>query len=120
VVIGQRSRALNRRTVQANQLVSKLGSTRTALRRSKVNVGALTRRQRQLANENARIENERRKLRTRQAALVTIASKLSACNKGLSAAQGKNPRSLAASARARLASCRRAGASLDAYLEQFG
>jgi chromosome segregation ATPase len=120
VVIGERSRALNRRTAQANQLVSKLDSTRAALRRSKVSVGALTERQRRLSAENASIEKERRKLRTRQAALVTIASKLSTCTKSLgggsSAAKGKN-RVTAAS---RLASCRRAGASLDAYLEQFG
>ena len=119
VVIVERSRALNRRTVQANQLVSELHSTRAALRRSKVDVGTLTRRQRELANENARIEKERRKLQTRQAALETIASKLSACAKSLDGVQGKRPRTISATASSRLASCRRAGASLDAYLEQL-
>lgn len=117
-VIVERSRALNRRTVQANELVSELHSSRAALRRSKVNVGTLTRRQRELANENARIEKERRALRARQAALETIASKLSVCTKGLDAVQGKPPRTISASVSSRLASCRRAGASLDAYLEQ--
>jgi septal ring factor EnvC (AmiA/AmiB activator) len=119
VVIVERSRALNRRTVQANQLVSELHSTRAALRRSKVNVGTLTRRQRELANENARIETERRKLQTRQAALETIASKLGACAKSLDGAQGKRRRTIAASAPSTLATCRRLGASLDAYLEQL-
>jgi chromosome segregation ATPase len=124
VVIVERSRALNRRTVQANQLVTELHSAQAALRRSKVNVGTLTRRQRALANENARMENERRKLQAGQAALETIASKLRTCTKGLggvvAAVQGKRPRTLSASARSRLASCGRAGARLDAYLEQFG
>ena len=109
VVIVERSRALNRRTVQANQLVSELHSTRAALRRSKVNVGTLTRRQRELANENARIEKERRKLQTRQAALETIASKLSGCAKTSTGRTGKRPRTIAASAPSTLASCRRFG-----------
>jgi hypothetical protein len=124
VVIVERSRAFNRRTVQANQLVNELHSTRAALRRSKVSVGTLTRRQRALANENARMENERRKLQARQATLETMASKLRACTKGLGGVldtvQGKRPRTISAIARSRLASCRRAGASLDAYLERFG
>lgn len=113
-VIRDRSRALNRRTVQANQLVSRLGTTKTALQRSNVNVGTLTRRQRALAQENARVEAERRTLQQRQAALARIASTLSACNKGLT------PGAKSRSARARLASCKRAAQTLDSYLEQFG
>jgi hypothetical protein len=123
VVIVQRSRALNRRTVQANQLVSQLHSNGTALRRSKVSVGTLTQRQRELANENARMENERRKLQSRLAALGRIGSKLSACTEDLGRvldpAQGKRPRTISVAARSRVASCRRAGASFDAYLEQL-
>ena len=118
-VIVERSRALNRRTVEANQLVSELHSTRAALRRSKVNVGTLTRRQRELAYENARIERERRKLQARQAGLEMIASKLGACAKSLEVVQSKRSRTISATASSRLASCRRAGASLDAYLEQL-
>ena len=115
VVIAERSRALNRRTVQANQLVSKLDTSRTALRRSKGNVSTLSRRQRQLASENARIEAERRKLRTRQAGLEGIASRLRACTPA-PAPRGKNRVTVAS----RVASCKRAAASLDAYLERFG
>lgn len=117
-VIVERSRALNRRTVQANELASRLDSTRAALRLSKVDVGALTRRQRDLASENARIQTASRKLRARQAALARLASKLSACTKGLDAVLGsaRNKRTLSSDARARLASCTKVSASLDAYL----
>ena len=112
VVIAERSRALNQRTVQANRLVSDLQSNGTALRRSKVSVGTLTRRQRELAAENARIERDRRTLRSRLATLESIGSKLSACVK--SRAPGKGKRTVAA----RQATCNRVSASFDAYLEQ--
>lgn len=112
VVIAQRSRALNQRTLQANRLVSELQSNGTALRRSKLITGSLARRQRELAAENARIESERRSLRTRLAALESLGSKLSACVKGRTAPQGK--RTVAA----RQQSCKRVSASFDAYREQ--
>ena len=57
VVIVERSRALNQRTVQANRLATQLDSTRTALQRSKVSVGSLTRRQRR-ARERERPHRE--------------------------------------------------------------
>ena len=119
VVIVERSRALNQRTVQANRLATELDSSRTALQRSKVSVGTLTRRQRELANENARIAKERSKLQARQATLATIASKLSACTKDLGATKAKRPTTVSASAPSSLASCKRAGATLDAYLAQL-
>src|SRR6476469_3308386 len=53
VVLADRSRALNQRTRQANLMVDALASSRGALRQSKVSVGALTRRQRELANEKS-------------------------------------------------------------------
>jgi hypothetical protein len=120
VVIVERSRALNRRTVQANQLVGRLHSNGMALRRSKVSVGALTRRQRDLANEGARIESERRKLASQLATLERIGFTLSACTKSLGRAPGsaKGKRATSAVARSRLAGCKKASASFDAYLEQ--
>ena len=111
VVIAERSRALNRRTLQANQLVSRLDTSRTALRRSKGSVGTLTRRQRRLASENARIEAQRRRLQTRHAALERIASSLRAC--APSTARGAKRVTVAS----RVASCKRAAARLDTYLE---
>src|SRR5262245_4688906 len=120
VVIVERSRALNRRTVQANQLVGRLHSNGVALRRSKVSVGSLTRSQRDLANENVRIESERRRLASQLATLGRFGSTLSACTKSLGVAPGsaKGKRAAAAVARSRLAGCKKASASFDAYLEQ--
>jgi hypothetical protein len=112
VVIAERSRALNQRTLQANRLVSELQSNGSALRRSKVSVGTLTRRQRQLAAEKARVESERRSLRTRLATLESIGSKLDACVKSSASTKGK--RTVAA----RRESCSRVSASFAAYLER--
>jgi hypothetical protein len=110
VVIAERSRALNQRTLQANRLVSQLQSNGTALRRTKVSVGALTRRQRELAAANARVEGERRALLARVATLESIGAKLSACVKGGTSAKGK--RTVAA----RLQGCKSVTASFDTYL----
>jgi hypothetical protein len=112
VVIAERSRALNQRTLQANQLVSRLQSNGTALRRSKVSVGALTRQQRRLATENTRLASDGRQLRARLATLESIASRLSACVKSRTSAKGK--RTVAA----RLQGCNDVVASFGAYLEQ--
>ena len=83
VVLAQRSQALNQRTRQANELVAVVASSRGALRKTKVSVGALTQRQRQLASEYARAEAGRRKLQAQRAALASVASALSACSQGL-------------------------------------
>ena len=64
VVIAERSRALNARTLQANQLASRLDSRGMALQKTKVSVGTLTRRQRALTAENAAVKAERNKLRS--------------------------------------------------------
>ena len=83
VVLAERSRTLNQRTRQANILIDTLASSRGALRETKVNLGALTARQRQLASQTARTEAERRKLQAQRAALVSVSSALSACSQGL-------------------------------------
>jgi DNA repair exonuclease SbcCD ATPase subunit len=120
-VIVERSRALNQRTLQANRLVSEVHTKGTALRRTRGDVGALTRRQRELANANARIESERRRLQTQQARLETIAAKLAACTNDLAAAAAAPRRkAVSAATRARVAACARASASLDAYRRQSG
>ena len=72
VVLAERSQALNQRTRQANELVADVASSRGALRETKVSVGALTQRQRQLASEYARAETERRKLQAQRAALASV------------------------------------------------
>ena len=124
VVLADRSQALNERTRQANVLVATLASSRGALRQTKVNVGSLTRRQRQLASEYARAETERRRLTAQRAALASVASALSACSQGLGAvvtdAQRGKPRAVLAKAKPQLAACSRARADLSAVLERAG
>ena len=119
-VIVERSRALNRRTLQANLLSSRLDSNRVALRRSKGDVGALARHGRDLASDNARIQRQAGALRSQQAAIIARASKLSGCTKRLAGAvdgaKGKRARTISADTRAHRAACTRASASLDAYL----
>ena len=70
-LIGERSAQLNNRTRQANALASNLRSTRSQLRRSEGDVTSLSRRQRELANEKAHLEDERRSLQ-QQANILTV------------------------------------------------
>ena len=122
-VIVARSRELNRRTVRANQLAGRAESNGVALRHSKVSVGALTRRQRELASENTRMANEGRKLRSQLVTLERVGSTLSGCARDLGGAAGstgvKGQRTTTAVAKSRVASCKQASARFDAYLEQF-
>lgn len=123
MVIVARSRELNRRTLQANQLASRAQSNGAALRQSKVSVGALSRHQRELASENVRMANEGRKLRSQLGALERVGSTLSGCAKDLGGTTGstgvKGQRTTTAVAKARVASCAQASTRFDAYLEQF-
>ena len=123
VVIAERSQALNQRTRQANQLAATLDSSRGALRETKSSVGSLTRRQRQLATDNARVQAELRKLRAQRAALQSVASALSVCSQGLESvavARSGKPKATPASTQSAVANCDRAQARLTAVLEQQG
>jgi hypothetical protein len=122
VVIAERSRALNARTLQANQLASRLDSRGMALQKTKVSVGTLTRRQRALTNANTRVTSERNRLRSRLARAEAFASRLSACSESLAAvvatAKGKKAATVTANARPLVESCRKARASFETYREQ--
>lgn len=122
VVIAQRSRALNERTVQANQLASTLDSRGMALQKTKSNVGTLTRRQRALTTANTRVTAERNQLRSRLAKAEALASKLRACSEDLAtvvtSAKGKKAATVTAKAQPLVESCRKASTSFQAYLEQ--
>lgn len=122
VVIAERSRALNARTLQANQLASRLDSRGMALQKTKVSVGTLTRRQRALTAENAAVRAERNKLRSQLATARALASRLSACSESLSAvvasAKGKKAATVTANARPLVESCRKARASYETYRGQ--
>ena len=122
VVIAQRSRALNERTVQANQLASRLDSRGMALQKTKSSVGTLTRRQRALTTANTQVTAERNQLRSRLARAEALASRLSACSKDLatvvSSAKGRKAATVTASAQPLVESCRKAGTAFQSYLEQ--
>jgi chromosome segregation ATPase len=122
VVIAQRSRALNERTVQANQLASQLDSRGMALQKTKSSVGTLTRRQRALTNANTRVTTERNQLRSRLAKAEALGSRLRACSENLAAvvtsARGKKAAAVTAKAQPLVDSCRKASAGFRAYLEQ--
>lgn len=117
VVLADRSKALNQRTRQTNLLIGTLASSRGALRETKVNLGALERRERRLASEKARAELDRREL-------VSAASALSSCSQGLAtvvadARRGK-PKVVLARGEPHLAQCSRARARLGAVLRRVG
>jgi hypothetical protein len=129
VVIAERSRALNQRTLQANQLAGRLDSNGMALEKSKLSVGALNRRQRALATQNTRakaettrVTAERNKARAQLATAETLGRKLSACTSDLATtlatAKGKNAAKVAADAQPLMESCRKVSASFQAYLEK--
>ena len=122
VVLAERSRTLNQRTRQANILIDTLASSRGALRSTKVSLGALSARQRQLASQTARTEAERRKLQAQRAALASVASALSACSQALagvvSDAQRGQPKAALAKAEPHIAKCSRAQARLGTVLKQ--
>ena len=122
VVIADRSRALNERTLQANRLASRLDSNGMVLEKTKGNVGTLTRRQSELTAENTRVKAERNKLRAQLATAEALARKLNACSQDLTTtlawSKGKKPAAVAAEAQPLVKSCRDASASFDAYLEK--
>ena len=122
VVIAERSRALNERTLQANQLATRLDSRGTALQKTKSSVGALTRRQRALTTANTRMTSERNQLRSRLARAEALASRLSACSNDLatvvSSAKGKKAAKVTAQAQPLVESCRKASTSFEAYRGQ--
>ena len=120
VVLADRSRVLNQRTRQANALIETLASSRGALRETKSSVGALARRQRQLAGDYARAETERRELAAQRAALASVAAALSACSSDLAAlvadARRGKPKAVLAQAKPQLAQCSFARARLGTVL----
>lgn len=117
VVLADRSRALNQRTRQANLMVSSLDSSRGKLLASRSSVGALERRQQQLASEKARAEAARTELQKERAALRSVASALNTCSQNLTAIVGKTQKATAADRQARLEQCGRAQARFDAVVE---
>ena len=110
VVIAERSKALNERTVQANRLATGLDTSRGALQETKSSVGSLTRRQRQLAADKALAEKQVKQLESKQASLVSAGTALNACGQGLEALVAAKPKPKPAAVQARLTQCSEAQA----------
>jgi hypothetical protein len=82
-VLIARSNALNERTVQLNRLAARVREGQGALRRSQADVSSLARRQRELANEKAQLEDGRVELTAQAATLEDIALDFATCKDGL-------------------------------------
>jgi hypothetical protein len=121
-VIVQRSRALNQRTIQANQLAARLASNGSALQRSKASVGALARQQREIAARAARLEKERGKLLARVTSLEGLGARLDACAKLVAsgATSQKKTKAAKSAAAAQAKYCAKASESFVAYVRQSG
>jgi hypothetical protein len=120
VVIVERSRLLNQRTVQANQLATSARSSGDALRQSKQSVGSLTKRQETLAKQNASLSKERSALRAQLTSLEAIASKLDGCLADMETAKtAGTPPAERAAARKRASQCKQVEASFQAYWNRF-
>ncbi len=87
-------------------------------------MNSLTRRQRELANEKAHVEDERRQLQAQQAALVSVASGFIDCSDGLvdvlNAVLDEDWSWVSIYGRDRISSCSDANASLDSFRARFG
>jgi hypothetical protein len=78
-----RSRSLNARTRELNAMAAKVRRTNNALLRSEQDVTSLARRQRELANEKAQVEDARAELAAESAKLGAVADAFIDCKNGL-------------------------------------
>lgn len=82
-VLAERSTQLNERTRELNKLATTVTRQQNALTRSESDVESLSRRQRELAAEKARVEDSRAALTLQSSALEGVADALVVCNAGL-------------------------------------
>jgi hypothetical protein len=78
-----RSSQLNARTRELNRMGHKVRKEQQALKRSQADVSQLARRQRELANEKAQVEDSRAGLVVQAAALEGVSSAFANCKDGL-------------------------------------
>jgi septal ring factor EnvC (AmiA/AmiB activator) len=81
----ERTEVLNKRPEELNALAAKLKKAQRAIARSEEDVKTLERRQRQLANEKAQVEDARALLAVEAEALEEVASAYIDCSTGLAA-----------------------------------
>jgi hypothetical protein len=82
-VLSDRSSTLNERTRELNAMAVKARAAQRALRRSESDVASLSRRQRELANEKAQVEDARASLAVEATALRGVASATIDCKNGV-------------------------------------
>lgn len=82
-LLAERSTQLNERTRELNTLAATVTKQQSALTRSESDVETLSARQRELAAEKARVEDERAALALQSSALEEVADALVVCNAGL-------------------------------------
>jgi septal ring factor EnvC (AmiA/AmiB activator) len=81
--INERTQELNERTEDLNQMAAKVTAAARAIARSESDVKLLERRQRQLANEKAQVEDARAQLALQTATIEDVASAFITCKDGL-------------------------------------
>lgn len=84
----ERSTQLSERTRELNRLAAKVTQQQNALSRSESDVASLSRRQRELAAEKARVEDSRAALAVQSTALESVATAFVECKDGLVALLG--------------------------------
>jgi hypothetical protein len=82
-VLSDRSSTLNERTRELNTMAVKARAAQRALRRSESDVASLARRQRELANEKAQVEDARAAVAAEATALRGVASATIDCKNGV-------------------------------------
>jgi hypothetical protein len=119
-----RSELLNARTRELNAMAAKVQESQQALRRSESDVATLARRQRELANEKAQVEDARAAVAAQASELEDVAAAYVDCKGGLIDLLGyladEDYASANASAEAVSTDCAYADDALSTYLSSYG
>jgi small-conductance mechanosensitive channel len=123
-VLVARSETLNERTRELNAMATKVRESQQALRRSESDVATLARRQRELANEKAQVEDARAAVAAQASELEDVAAAYVDCKDGLIDLLGYLARDDFASANAAVdavsTDCEYADETLSAYMSSYG
>jgi hypothetical protein len=123
-ILISRSEKLNARTLELNGMAAKVRRAETTIARSEADVQALERRQRELANEKAQVEDARSQLAAEQTALEGVAAAYVDCKSGLvdllSYVTADDYASASAAVDQVAADCQYADSSLQNYQSTYG
>ena len=123
-VLVTRSETLNERTRELNAMAAKVRESQQALRRSESDVATLARRQRELANEKAQVEDARARVAAQASELEDVAAAYVDCKDGLIDLLGylanEDYGSANTTAESVSADCEYADDALSSYLSSYG